>query len=84
MAKRDLIMETYVTIKLFATLKKYSPVNGDNYPVKPGTTIGDLIDALGISEDEAKIIFIDGVKATLDSSLQAGETVSIFPPIGGG
>ncbi len=77
-------MKTHVTIKLFATLKKYSPPDADNYPVTPGSTLRDLVDGLGISEDEAKIIFIDGVKATLDFALQGGETVAIFPPIGGG
>ncbi len=78
------IMKTYITIKLFATLKKYSPPDADKYPVTPGDTLRDLVELLGISGDEAKIIFIDGVKATLDSGLQGGETVSIFPPIGGG
>jgi len=77
-------MKKHVTIKLFATLKKYAPSGADNYPITPETTLRDVIEALGIPEDEAKIIFIDGVKAALDSNLQGGETVSIFPPIGGG
>jgi len=77
-------METHVTIKLFATLKKYSPPSAANYPITPEMTLRDLINILGIPEDEAKIIFIDGVKAALDSDLQGGETISIFPPIGGG
>ncbi len=77
-------MKTNVTIKLFATLKKYAPPDADNYPITPGTTLKELIGLLNIPEDEAKIIFIDGVKGVLDSGLQGGETVSIFPPIGGG
>jgi len=77
-------MKKNITIKLFATLKKYTPPDADNYPFTPGNTLRDLVDLLGIREDEAKIIFIDGVKATLDSGLQGGETVAIFPPIGGG
>jgi molybdopterin converting factor small subunit len=77
-------MNRQIKIKLFATLKKYSPQGSDNYPITPETTLRDVIEALGIPEDEAKIIFIDGVKAALDSNLQGGETVSIFPPIGGG
>jgi molybdopterin converting factor small subunit len=77
-------MTTHITIKLFATLKKYSPPDAEKYPLTPGNTLKDLVESLGMSEDEAKIIFIDGVKANLDSGLQGGETVSIFPPIGGG
>ena len=77
-------MDTHVTVRLFATLKKYSPPDAGNYPIPIGTTIRDLIDLLGITENEAKIIFVDGEKAKLDSGLRGGETVSIFPPVGGG
>ncbi|RLC31897.1 MAG: MoaD/ThiS family protein [Deltaproteobacteria bacterium] len=77
-------METHVKIKLFATLKKYSPADAENYSVEPGTTVGDLLEQLGIPEQEAKIIFIDSVKVSLDTVLNEGMTVSIFPPIGGG
>jgi len=77
-------MEVHVKIKLFATLKKYAPPDADNYPIAPETTLRDVIDRLGMTEEEAKIIFIDGVKGTMDSNLMGGETVSIFPPIGGG
>ena len=77
-------MKTYVKIKLFATLKKYSPPDAGNYPIVPVMTVGDLLRQLGIPEHEAKIIFIDGLKVSLDTTLEGGETVSIFPPIGGG
>jgi len=77
-------MDKYVTIRLFATLKKYSPPDAGHYPISFGTTVRDLIDRLGITENEAKIIFIDGENTTLDSGLKGGETISIFPPIGGG
>ena len=77
-------MEKYVTIKLFATLKKYTPADADHYPITPGTKLRTLLDLLEIPEDSARIMFIDGVKGVLDSTLEGGETVSLFPPIGGG
>jgi molybdopterin converting factor small subunit len=34
--------------------------------------------------EKAKLIFINGVKAELTSTLEGGERVGIFPPVGGG
>ena len=39
---------------------------------------------LGVPEADIKLIFIDGVKGDLTSSLHGGERVGIFPPVGGG
>ncbi len=78
------MMETYISIKLFATLAGYTPASGDKYPVLPGTTVRNLLNELGIPENDAKLIFINGIKGDLTSSLHGGERVGIFPPVGGG
>ena len=78
------MMQTYISIKLFATLTGYTPASGDKYPVLPGTTILDLLKELDIPENDAKLIFINGIKGDLTSSLYGGERVGIFPPVGGG
>ena len=77
-------MTANITIKLFATLKAFTPSSSDNYPIEPGTTIRHLLKLLGVPEDEIKLIFIDGVKGNLTSRLHGGERVGIFPPVGGG
>lgn len=77
-------MEAYISIKLFATLKKLTPVSADKYPVIPGTTIRNLIWQLGIPLKKAKLVFINSKKGELDSMLQDGDRVGIFPPVGGG
>lgn len=77
-------MESHITIKLFATLRNYTPASADKYPVEPGTTIRVLMEQLGVPEDEVKLIFINGVRGDLTSSLTGGEQVGIFPPVGGG
>lgn len=77
-------MTVHITLKLFATLSRFSPDSPDNYPIKPGTTIRDLLKQLAVSEDEIKLIFIDGIKGDLTSPLYGGERVGIFPPVGGG
>ncbi|MFC1829492.1 MoaD/ThiS family protein [Thermodesulfobacteriota bacterium] len=77
-------MQSNITIKLFATLKRYTPKQSDSFPVQPGMTIRELIEQLGAPEAEVKLIFIDGVKGEMTSSLKGGERVGIFPPVGGG
>ncbi|MCG6972677.1 MAG: MoaD/ThiS family protein [Desulfobacterales bacterium] len=77
-------MQKYISIRLFATLNRYTPDTADSYPVRPGTTVRDLIDQLGVPLTEVKLIFIDGVKGDIASALNGGERVGIFPPVGGG
>lgn len=72
-----------ITIKLFATLSQYTPAD-ETYPVEPGTTIRDLLGQLGVPADEVKLIFINGKKGDVTATLQGGERVGIFPPVGGG
>ena len=78
------MMQAYISIKLFATLSIYTPASADKYPVLPGTTVRNLFKELGVPENDAKLIFINGVKGDLTSSLHGGERVGIFPPVGGG
>ena len=77
-------MEIHINLKLFATLKRFLPRSSGHYPVPAGITIRDLIARLGIPEKEAKLIFIDGMAGTFDSTLKGDERVGIFPPVGGG
>lgn len=76
--------QAYITLKLFATLGKFTPEGAENYPISPGTRIRDIINRLGIPEDKAKLIFINGIKGEIDSTLHGGERIGIFPPVGGG
>ena len=77
-------METHIQIKLFATLQHFTPPLSDKYQIEPGITIQSLLNLLGVPEEKAKLIFIDGVKVNLMATLNGGERVGIFPPVGGG
>ena len=77
-------MKTHIDLKLFASLSDLTPVTGEKYPISPGTTIGMLLEQLGVAKNEVKLIFINGRKGDLTSALQGGERVGIFPPVGGG
>jgi len=77
-------MTIHIQIKLFAMFLEKLPENSDNVPVKEGTTVANLEDMLGIGHKDAKLIFINGRKGELDSILQEGDRVGLFPPVGGG
>jgi molybdopterin converting factor small subunit len=77
-------IKAYINLKLFATLGKFMPDSADYYPVEPGTSIRDLVALLGIPEEKAKLIFINGIKGELDYTFKGGERIGIFPPVGGG
>jgi molybdopterin converting factor small subunit len=77
-------MQAHIQIKLFAGLQRFMPVAAENYTIEAGTSIRTLLQQLDIPEDEAKLIFIDGLKAELTAVLKGGERIGIFPPVGGG
>jgi sulfur carrier protein ThiS len=77
-------MDATIQLKLFATLQALRPPGDEAYPIRPGTPIRDLLRALGIEESQAKLIFVNGVQARPEDTLQGGERVGIFPPVGGG
>ncbi|HOE16228.1 MAG TPA: MoaD/ThiS family protein [Syntrophorhabdaceae bacterium] len=72
-----------VTVKLFATLRDGRFTEGEReYPA--GTTIGDIIRTLEMDENEAALIFVNGRHADIGYEILDGDTLAIFPPIGGG
>ena len=77
-------MKSQIQLKLFATLHEFTPPSADNYIIDPGISIFDLLEQIEMPRGKAKLIFINGVKAELTSTLEGGERVGIFPPVGGG
>ena len=77
-------MSEYVQIKLFASLQCHSPFEADQFPISSGQTVEDLLTTLGVSIDEVKLIFINGVKGEMKSILKNGDRIGVFPPVGGG
>jgi molybdopterin converting factor small subunit len=78
-----------VSVKLYATLRALAPPNtalGEAFAVETSTgVLSKLIDQLKIPHDQARIIFVNGVRITdLRYRLQPGDLVVIFPPVGGG
>jgi molybdopterin synthase sulfur carrier subunit len=77
-----------VHVKLFATLRQFRPGlgMGEAFPVDlpDGATVGDLVQRLGLPQDEVRIVFVNACIRDLDHTLADGDELGIFPPVGGG
>ena len=73
-----------IQLKLFAALAQLSPEDANQLPIRPGTSVKELLDELNIPSAKAHLIFINGIKESLDTRLEGGERVGIFPPVAGG
>jgi molybdopterin converting factor small subunit len=76
-----------VSVKLFATLKKYLPP-GDKEETKvtlpAGATVLDVIEALHIPKEYAGMLVAGDVYVEKETQLTDGLQLSIFPPLAGG
>ena len=77
-----------VGVTLFATLARYLPQDsqdGSAYlEIAEGSTVGDVVVALGIPADLPRIILVNDEDAAADRCLRAGDAVTLFPPLAGG
>jgi sulfur-carrier protein len=73
----------HVRVKLFATLQTGRFIE-EARQLAPGTTVEQLIKDLAIPTGEATLIFVNGRHVETDVRLKEGDTVALFPPIGGG
>ncbi|MBT9167405.1 MAG: hypothetical protein DDT19_00734 [Syntrophomonadaceae bacterium] len=74
---------TKVTVKLFATLRHNRfKVAEREYSAAP--TILAVAEELGIPREELALAMVNGVLVSGEQVLQDGDTLSIFPPVGGG
>jgi len=73
-----------IEIKLFATLAKYLPENGDDYPIEEGETIRSIVEKLDIPVEDISLMFVNSCRSNLETELKDKDRVGIFPPVGGG
>jgi len=77
-----------IELKLYASLASHMPkkTSGNSWSVEisEGTKVRELLEQFGIPTDAIKLVFLNGVHASGDETLNDGDRVGIFPPIGGG
>ena len=72
-----------ITVKLFATFRlgRFDIASRD-YPA--GTKVEDVVKELALPEDQLGILMVNNRHVDLDRELVEGETLAIFPLVGGG
>lgn len=76
-----------ITVKLFATLKKYAPngqAEGIPLTLPAGATVRDVVDRLDIPHDQAAMLVAGDTYVQEETVLEDGQEISIFPPLAGG
>lgn len=72
-----------ITVKLFATFRNNRfKTAGQEHP--EGTACREVMLALGLTEEEIGVVMVNGRHAVLGQVLRDGDTLSLFPLIGGG
>ena len=75
-----------VYLKCFATLSDNYACdykNSSPHEMSDGKTVSDLIRKKGISEEDVKIIFVNGKKVHFDTVLDNGDQIGLVPAVGG-
>lgn len=72
-----------ITVKLFATFRLGRfDIETRDYPA--GTKVGQVVDELALSRDKLGILMVNSRHVDLERVLVDGETLAIFPLVGGG
>lgn len=73
-------MNKKIEVRLFATLRegrsRRSYIDAED--------IREILDILNIKGEEIAMLLLNGRDATLDTIINDGDILSIFPPVGGG
>jgi len=72
-----------IKVKLFATFRT-GRFEIENRYYSDGTTVHDIVKDLAIPEEKLGVLMIDHTHVDLGRVLIDGETVAIFPLVGGG
>lgn len=72
-----------ITLKLFANFR-LDRFKSKEHDVSVTTTCADVVASLIIPEAEIGIVLINGRHAQLTQILQEGDTLALFPLVGGG
>lgn len=72
-----------VTVKLFAYFRDNRFIKEEWTPAQ-GTKVIDIVNTLKIDPEEIGVLMINFRHTTLDTELQDGDILAIFPVVGGG
>jgi sulfur carrier protein len=72
-----------VNVKLFATLRE-GRFKAERTQLGDNSRVIDVIEKYDLPLEEVAICYVNGRDADNDHILRNGDTISLFPPVGGG
>jgi sulfur-carrier protein len=72
-----------LTVKLFATFRA-GRFEAERREYPPGTKLATIVDDLHIRREEIGVLLVSGRHADLEHAPAPGDTIAIFPLLGGG
>ena len=77
-----------IEVQLYATLSQYLLKGAEKRRAVmefiDGTTVGRLLDQLGIPKEHPSMVLVNGIHAPDDTPLKDGDVLAVFPPLAGG
>lgn len=73
----------HVTVKLFATFRD-GRFKVEEWDLQQGSRLLDVLQALNIKPEEVAISLVNGRNVNELHVLNDGDTIALFPPVGGG
>ena len=75
-----------IEVRLFATLVPRSRRGERRFEVEaaPGLTVRDVVRREELVPEDIHIVMRNGSHAKMDSELDDGDRIGLFPPVGGG
>ncbi len=73
-----------VEVKLFATFRNGRFKKKNIEIDENDTKVRDLLNELGIKEEEVALIIVNGIHSDGDRKLEEGDVLALFPPVAGG
>jgi sulfur-carrier protein len=77
------IFSMTITVKLFASFRN-SRFKEEIQVFPEGADCRSVLLSLGLKEEEIGVVMVNGRHVPLDQQLQQGDTLALFPLIGGG
>lgn len=72
-----------IEVRYFATLR-IDDKKKETLEVQEDTSVKTLLDQIGVSLEDVAILLVNGIRTPPETKLKDGDTISLFPPVGGG
>lgn len=72
-----------IKVRLFATLRDGRGKELD-IEMEEGIVVRKILEVLEIKQEDVALLLVNGRDGSFDAKLSDGDTVSMFPPVGGG